>query len=167
MALKLDDQAPDATLLHQDNDGAVHKVQLSDLIGGRRAVVFFFPAAGSDTCTEELCTISNAVQRYNDLDATVVGISVDSPFAQRVWAKANDITVPLLSDFNKTASRTWGVLDELWVPGLFDMEGVAKRSTFILNRQGKVVYSEVLDDARLLPDYRAIERTLEELGTDG
>lgn len=164
MPLQINDTAPDATLLHQDSDGAVHKVQLSDLVGGRRAVVLFFPAAGSDTCTEELCTLSNAMQRYNDLDATVVGISVDSPFAQRVWAKANDITIPLLSDFNKTATRAWGVLDELWVPGLFDMEGVSKRSAFVLDESSKVVYSEVLDDARLLPDYGAIEQAIKQIG---
>lgn len=160
MSLHINDLAPDATLLHQDNDGIVHKVKLSDMIGGRRAVVLFFPAAGSDTCTEEMCTLTNAHQRYNDLDATVVGISVDSPFAQRVWAQANEITIPLLSDFNKVAAREWGVYDELWVPGLFDMEGVAKRSVFVIDPQGRIVHNEVLDDARLLPDYQAIERAL-------
>jgi peroxiredoxin len=163
MALTTGDKAPDATLLQKDADGMVRKRSLSDLIAGRNAVVLFYPMAGSDHCTIELCSVTENLNRYAELGAEVVAISVDNPHAQELWARQQKIRIPMLSDFNKELTRAFGALDEVFVPGILDMHGVAKRSTFVIDREGRVVYAEVLDDARELPDFDRVQRVLRDL----
>ena len=81
-------------------------------------------------------------------------------FTQEAWAKANNITITLLSDFNKEVSKAYGAYYDEFVLG---MKGVAKRSAFVINAEGVIQYAEVLDDAGQLPNFEAIKEVLKSL----
>ena len=117
-------------------------------------VLLFFPAAFTSTCTRELCTFRDKLARYNDMDAQVYGISVDMPFSLKVFKEQQHLNFPLLSDFNKEASTAYDTIYENWA---MDMRGVSKRSAFVIDKEGKIAYAEVLENASLEPDYGAIE----------
>ena len=123
-------------------------------------VLLFFPLAFTSVCTSELCSIRDNFKVYEDVDAQVYGISVDSPFTLKEFKESQKLNFPLLSDFNKNAARAYGALYEEFV---FGMQGVAKRSAFVIDEQGVVRYAEVLEDAGDLPDFDAIQSTLENL----
>ncbi len=108
-----------------------------------------------------MCNVSEDWDSYKNLDAEVYGVSVDGPFAQEVWAKANNITIPLLSDFNKEAIEAFGAKYDVWVPGTFDMNGVAKRSAFVVNKEGKIVYADILENAGEMPDLQKVKDALQ------
>lgn len=123
-------------------------------------LLLFFPLAFTSVCTTELCNIRDNFKTYEDLDAQVYGISVDSPFTLKEFKDSQKLNFPLLSDFNKNAARAYGALYEEFV---FGMQGVAKRSAFVIDEEGVIQYAEVLDDAGDLPDFEAIQSTLENL----
>ena len=98
MSVNVGDQAPGFTLKSKSGDD-LNDISLSDYSGQKNVLILFFPLAYTGVCTEEMCSVSGGLADYDTLDAQVLGISVDSPFAQEAWAKENNITVPLLSDF--------------------------------------------------------------------
>ena len=116
--------------------------------------------AFTSVCTEELCTMRDNLSTYNDLNAEVVGISVDSLFTLDKFKSDQKLTFPLLSDFNKEVSQSYGALYETFV---FDMRGVSKRSAFVIDKEGYVRYAEVLDSAGDLPNFELIDKTLKEI----
>lgn len=148
-------KAPDFTLYDSDKQ----KVTLTDL-KGKNVLLLFFPAAFTGTCTKELCSTRDSIALYNDANAQVFGISVDSVFTLAKFKEEQKLNFPLLSDFNKTASTEYGSLYDTFV---FDMKGVSKRSAFVIDREGVVRYAEVLETASDLPDFTAIQKTLQEL----
>lgn len=125
-------------------------------------MLLFFPQAFTGVCTDEMCSVSNGLSSYSDLNAEVLGISVDSVFTQEAWAKANNITIPLLSDFNK---KVINLYDTSYPDGgfVFDMNGVSKRAAFVIDKDGIVRYSEVLENAGDLPDFDKVKETLKSL----
>jgi peroxiredoxin len=125
----------------------------------KNVVILFFPLAYTGVCTDEMCSVSGGLADYDALDAQVLGISVDSPFAQEAWAKENDITIPLLSDFNKEVSAAYGSQFE----DLIGFKGVAKRSAFVVDKSGVVRFASVSDDPTELPDFDAIKACLQAL----
>src|SRR5690606_10831754 len=127
MALNKGTQAPDFTLKSK-NAGGLQDITLSSNFGNKQTVLLFFPLAFTSVCQDELCSVSGGLADYSDLDANVLAISVDSPFAQEAFAKSAGITIPLLSDFNKEVSASYGVL----YPDLLGFKGVAKRSAFVI-----------------------------------
>ncbi|WP_420459400.1 redoxin domain-containing protein [Neolewinella sp.] len=155
MPLKVGDKAPLFTL-YSDEKKAVN---LSDY-RGRRLAVLFFPLAFTGTCTEELCTMRDALADYNELEADIVAISVDSVFTLERFKAAEGLNFPLLSDFNKEVSRQYGALYDTFVLG---MEGVSKRAAFVLDGEGIIRYAEVLASAGDQPDYSAMQATLASL----
>ena len=155
MALNPGSKAPAFTLKSKTNDGLVD-ISLADNFGKRPTVLLFFPFAFTSVCQDEMCSVSAGIDAYEALDAAVFGISVDSPFAQAGWANANQITIPLLSDFNKEAAAAYDVLYE----DLLGFKGVAKRSAFVINKAGEIVYSSSSDDPKELPDFEAIKAAL-------
>ena len=156
MALKEGDTAPDFTL----TDTSGNQVTLQDLQNKSDGDVLltFFPLAFSSVCTDELCTMRDNMKFYDSLNTTVAGISIDSFFTLKEFKKANNLKLPLLSDFNKDASKAYGVLYE----DFFGMKGVSKRSVFIIGNDGKIRYSEILEDSGKLPDFNAIQKVLQE-----
>ena len=151
MALAKGDIAPLFTLNNTTNE----PVSL-DAYKGKPVVVLFFPLAFTGVCTEELCTMRDNMGQYEGVGAQVLAISVDSPFTLAQFKDKEDLNFPLLSDFNKTASTSYDVLYEEF----FGMHGVSKRSAFVVDQEGKIAYSEVLENAGDQPNYHAIQETV-------
>jgi len=159
MGLNVGAQAPDFTLKSKNANGLAD-IGLSDFKGQKNVVILFFPLAYTSVCTDEMCSVSQGLDAYNKLNAQVLGISVDSPFAQEAWAKANNITIPLLSDFNKEVSAAYGSQ----FADLLGFKGVAKRSAFVVDKNGVVQFASVSDDPKVVPDFEAIKACLKGLG---
>lgn len=152
MAIQPGQIAPDFTLYDTEKNA----VRLSDQ-KGRNVVLLFFPAAFTSVCTKELCNFRDNYSKYNDLNAQVYGISVDMPYALSEFKKQQNLNFPLLSDFNKHASTDYGALYESWNMG---MKGVSKRASFVIDKDGKIAYAEVLENANEEPDYAKIDEAL-------
>ena len=155
MSVDVGAKAPDFTLMNQDRE----PVTLSEQLKNGPVVLAFFPAAFSGTCTKEMCTFRDAAPELNDVKAKVLGISVDTFFAQKAWADAQHLNFPLLSDFNKTVIRQYDVVN----PDMIGLKDIAKRAVFVIDRNGIVRHREVLDDARNEPDYGKVKQTLASL----
>ena len=147
--VEIGEDAPDFELLDGNRDmviGNEHK--------GRKVVLAFYPASFTGVCTKEMCTFQDSLQQLNDANATVLGISVDSPFSNAALAKANDITFPILSDHTRSTVRDYGVaLDDF-----AGMKGftAAQRSVFIVDEEGNIAWKWVADVPSEEPDYDAI-----------
>lgn len=161
MSISIGDKAPEFTLKSKNVTGEVKDYSLSDY-KGKNVVLLFFPQAFTGTCTTELCTVSEGLDAYSSMNAEVLGISVDSVFTQEAWAKANNISIPLLSDFNKEVIKLYGT--EYPAGGfVHGMNGVSKRAAFVIDKDGVVRYSEVLESAGDLPSFDKIKETLQGL----
>ena len=153
MSAAVGSKAPDFTLPNQDRQ----PVSLREELGKGNVVLAFFPAAFSSVCTKELCTFRDQLGPLNHLaKAQVFGISVDTPFALKAFANEQKLAFPLLSDFNKDVIRAY----EVFNPDMIGLKGIAKRAVFVLDREGTVRYSEVLDDARNEPNYEKLNGAL-------
>jgi len=153
MIIKEGDKAPDFTLHASDTS----EVSLSDY-KGKKVILLFFPLAFTGVCTTELCTMRDDIATYNNMNASVLAVSVDSLFSLAKFKEEQKLNFPLLSDFNKTASSSYGALYEDFVLG---MKGVSKRSAFVIDEKGVIRYAEVLENAQDLPNFAAIKETLE------
>ncbi len=100
MPIPVGTKAPDFTLKSKKAAGLVD-VKLSDNFGKKNTVLLFFPAAFTSVCTQEMCDITSGLNSYAGLNADVIGISVDTPFAQEAWAQKEKIGITLASDLNK------------------------------------------------------------------
>jgi peroxiredoxin len=156
MAIQTGQQAPDFTL----RDNEKNKVTLSEQ-KGKNVVLLFFPLAFTSVCTKELCYMRDNINMYNDLNAQVYGISVDSLYSLNKFKEEQNLNFPLLSDFNKEVSTAYDCLYDTFSN---DMRGVSKRAAFVLDRDGIVRYAEVLENAGELPNFSAIEQSLNSLG---
>lgn len=155
MAVKVGEKAPAFTLISSDKA----EVALENY-KGKNVVLLFFPMAFTGVCTTELCTMRDDIVNYNNLDAQILAVSVDSPFTLDKFKSDQNLNFPLLSDFNKDVSRNYGALYEEFVLGL---KGVSKRSAFVIDKEGTVRYAEVLESAGDLPNFDAIKQALAEL----
>jgi glutaredoxin-dependent peroxiredoxin len=155
MAIINGEAAPDFTLF----DSEKKEVSLS-AYKGKNVVLVFFPLAFTGVCTTELCSLRDNINIYGGLNAEVLGISIDSLFSLGIFKAEQNINFPLLSDFNKEVSTAYEVLYESFV---FGMKGVAKRSVFVIDKEGIVRHSEVLEDAGKIPDFDAVQATLQSL----
>jgi peroxiredoxin len=153
MALQVGDKAPDFKLFSSE----LKEVSLSDY-KGKKVVVHFFPMAFTGVCTAQLCTMRDSFGYYEGMNAAVVGISVDSPFTLAKFKEDQAYQFPLLSDFNKEISQAYGAFYEDFV---FNLKGVSKRAAFVLDEEGKIIHSEVLEDAGNMPDFDAIKKAVE------
>ncbi len=150
--IQIGQKAPEFSLY----DSEKQKVNLGDY-KGKNVLLLFFPQAFTGTCTKELCSTRDNIALYNQANAQVFAISVDSVFTLGKYKEDQQLNFPLLSDFNKTTSTEYGSLYENFV---FDMHGVSKRSAFVIDKDGIVRYAEVLETASDLPDFNAIQKTL-------
>lgn len=155
MSVQVGQDAPDFTLKNTD----MQDVTLSAFRGQKNVVLLFVPLAFTGVCTTELCSVRDNLQAYAQLNAEVFGVSVDSPFAQKAWKEKEKLNFTLLSDFNRQAVKAYGAQYD----SLIGLQGVAKRAAFVIDKQGKVRYAEVLEDARNLPNFDQINATLKSL----
>lgn len=162
MTMNIGDTAPDFTLKSKNETGDVKDYSLSDYKGKKNVVLFFYPQSFTGVCTNEMCSITKDFEDYSSMNAVTFGVSVDSIFTQDAWAKANGITIPLLSDFNKEVIEKYGTR---YADGGFvhNMNGVSKRAAFVIDKEGKIRYAEVLESAGDLPNFEKIKETLKSL----
>ena len=153
--MQLNHAAPDFSLFNTEKK----KITLSEL-KGKNVVLFFFPLAFTSTCTAELCSMRDNLTTYNNLNAEVFGISVDSLFSLGKFKEEQKINFDLLSDFNKTASKSYNTIYDSFV---FEMEGVSKRSAFVIDKDSILRHSEILEKASEIPSFDAILNVLKGL----
>ncbi|RME72261.1 MAG: peroxiredoxin [Verrucomicrobia bacterium] len=155
MPLQPGTKAPDFTLKTKTEDG-LKDVTLSENFGKRKTVLLFFPLAFTGVCTQELCDVTAGLSEYANLNAAVIGISVDSPFAQEAWAKAHNIGITLVSDLNKTVTKAYDVL----FPDLAGIGDTSARAAFVIDENGVIQYAEQTPAPTDLPDFAAIKAAL-------
>lgn len=163
MSIQVGDQAPPFNLVTLTAEGP-QTVQLSDLVGASNILLLFVPMAFTGVCTEEFCSVTQGLSVYDELDATVIGISGDNPFAQAAWAEKEGIGITLLSDYEHAATEAYGVAYDSFLPEKnLIMGGVPKRSAFVIDKAGIVRYAEVNDSPGDLPNFDAIQECLKSL----
>ena len=153
MKVNIGQVAPDFALY----DSEKKMVTLSEL-RGRNILLLFFPAAFSGTCTTELCFTRDNLGAYDHVNATVFGISVDMVYTLAKFKEDLRLNFSLLSDFNKQVSTDYDCLYDTFS---FGMKGVSKRAAFVIDKTGVIRYAEVLQRAGDLPNFQAIQQTLE------
>jgi len=159
MKLNIGDLAPDFTL----KSDSFENITLSEFQGKNNVVLIFFPLLNTTPCEKELCSIRDDLESYEKFEAKILGVSVDSSFALKLWSDQLKFNFPLLSDFNKELSARYGAQYDIFLPGKFDYYGVAKRSAFIVDKDGIIRYAEVLENGGNEPNYDAIKETLKKL----
>ena len=153
--LKPGDHAPAFTLFNTDKK----EVSLSDF-RGKNLVILFFPQSFTGVCTTELCSVRDGLSEYQNLNAEVVAISVDSLFTLGAFKEAQQFNFEMLSDFNKEVCQAYGSYYENFV---FNMHGVAKRAAFVVDAAGVIRYAEVLESAGDIPNFDEVRGVLQSL----
>jgi glutaredoxin-dependent peroxiredoxin len=142
--IKVGDKAPDFTL----PDTELKSRSIREFLG-QKVVLAFFVGAFTSTCTKEVCTFRDSMARLVDLNAQVIGVSVNDPFSNKAFAEKNRLPFPVLSDYNREVIERYG----LEAPDFAGLKGytVAKRSIFILDAEGTVRYVWVSEDPKVEP----------------
>jgi peroxiredoxin len=140
--------APDFELVDQHGT----PVRLSSFRGTRNVLLVFYPWSFSRTCTGELCVLRDDLVSFQNDDAQLLAVSIDSKYVQRQFAEREGFEFPLLADFwpHGEVARRYGVFDEV--------KGAALRGTFVVDRSGLVRWSVVrgIPDARDPQEYRRV-----------
>ena len=155
MAPSVGSKAPNFTLKSKTADG----LKDVSLAAGKNTVLLFFPLAFTGVCTAELCDITAGLSSYSDLNADVIGISVDSPFAQEAWAQKEKIGITLVSDLNKETTKAYDVL----FPMLAGVGDTSARAAFVIDKNGVVQYAEQTATPKDLPNFDAVKAALAKL----
>ena len=155
MAISVGTKAPDFTLKSKQASGLVD-VKLSNNFGKKNTVLLFFPAAFTGVCTKEMCDISLGLNSFAGTNADVIGISIDTPFAQEAWAQKEKISVTLASDLNKEVIKKYDVV----FPMLAGVGDTAARAAIVIDKNGVVQYSEQTPTPKDLPNFAAIKAML-------
>ena len=157
MAITVGQPAPDFTL--HENPATQHS--LSDY-RGKNVVIAFFPGAFTGVCTTEMCALRDRIDQFGSMNAEVIGITVDPPFAQAAWKAANNVEYTFLSDYNREVVNAYDVA----LPGLAGMQGyvAAKRAVTVVDGAGVVRYHWVADSPATEPDYAEVEAAVAALG---
>mgnify|MGYP006290593189 FL=1 len=154
------DSAPDFTAPLANGD--IESLTLSDELGDAPIVLAFFPGAFTGVCTDEMCTFQDRLSGFEDIGATVYGISRDTPFSLNEFRDQNDLSFGLLSDLNKEIIDAYGIEMDFDDLGVY---GVAKRSVFVVDADGEITYSWVSDDPGVEPDYEEVREAAADAAT--
>jgi len=130
-ALEIGQAAPEFKLKGQGGQ----PVTLSEYRDRKNVVLVFYPLAFSPVCSHQLPAIEKEVARFEELDAAVLGVSVDSHYSNTAFTQRLQLSFPLLSDFKREASAAYGVL--------IAEAGHSGRAIFVVDKQGKVAYQDV------------------------
>lgn len=158
MAIPVGSKAPDFSLKSKQASGLVD-VKLSNNFGKTNTVLLFFPLAFTGVCTTEMCDVTAGLSQYKGMNAEVIGVSIDSPFAQEAWAQKEKIGITLASDLTKKTAEAYGVL----LPDLIGLGPVSARAAFVIDKNGVVQYSEQTPTPKDLPNFNAVRDTLSKL----
>ncbi len=156
MAADVGQKAPQFTLVNTD----LKTVSLADF-AGKNVVLAFYPAAFTGVCQKEMCTFRDGLNDFVSANTAVLGISVDSPFANKEFAAKNGLNFPLLSDLTRDAIRQYDVVfsDLAGVKGFT----VAKRAVFVIDRQGLIRYKWVAPEPKVEPSYGEVTAAVKTL----
>ena len=141
--------APDFNLKNTEkNDIALSSFK------GKTVVLAFYPGAFTGVCDTEMCSLRDSMNSFNDLNATVLGISVDSPWANAEFAKKYEINFNLLSDYNRDVSKAYDMIFN----GLGGLEGYecSNRGVLIIDGEGLIQYRWVAENPGIEPNYSEI-----------
>ena len=154
--INVGDKAPDFTLADVD----LKPRSLKDFLG-QKIVLAFFVGAFTSTCTKEMCEFRDSMARLVDLNAQVIGISVNDPFSNRGFTEKNRLPFPILSDYKREVTGTY----ELELQNFAGLNGytVAKRSIFVIDSKGIVQYVWISDNPAVEPNYQEIQKTVEKM----
>ncbi|MBI3554214.1 MAG: redoxin domain-containing protein [Elusimicrobia bacterium] len=142
--------APDFTLKDQDNKD----FKLSDYLGKKPIVLFFYPLDWSPTCTKENSCFTQDLSRFSKL-AEVAAVSIDSVWSHKAWKEQMALKHRLLSDMHRKTTKDYG---------LFHAGGnVSQRATVIINKEGKIAWVKVEADITKERDYNEVEAQLKKL----
>lgn len=145
--------------------------QLSDYLGKKNIIVYFYPAAMTGGCTKQACAYRDQSAALNDVDAVVVGVSGDSVNNLKLFKKANDLNFPLLSDANGGIAKMFGVATRDGGSIERELDGITHvltrgittmRWTFIIGKDGSVVYKN--DQVNATEDTSTVIGELKKLG---
>ena len=127
---EIEQEAPDFALVDQD----FIERKLSDF-RGKNVLLAFYPFDFSPVCTVEFGCFQDDLGKLNELDAQVLGISVDSKYSHKEFAEKLSIQFPLLSDFGKEVCKKYGTLRP---------EGFSERAYFIIDKNGTVKFKHFM-----------------------
>lgn len=153
--LQIGQKAPAFKLL----DTEKNEVTL-DQYKGKNVVLFFFPMAWTGNCTKEMCSVQEDYKSYKEMNAEVIGISVDSFFALKHFATDQKLNFTLLSDFNKDTIKAYDLVHHEFAFGYKD---VAKRATVVIDKEGVIKFMEILPSPGELPNMEAIKAAVKGL----
>lgn len=149
MPIAVGDSAPEFVL----KDQTQKEVKLSDFKGKRNVVLIFYPLDFSPICTDEHACFVNDMKRFEQLDAQVLGVSVDSAWAHKAFAEKMGIRYPLLADFQPRGA----VADSF---GVFHSDiGISGRAIAIINKAGKIAWFKNYEFTSV-PDMKEVEAAL-------
>ncbi|SDQ47577.1 redoxin domain-containing protein [Natronobacterium texcoconense] len=152
------DAAPDFTAPLANGD--VDSFTLSERLEDEAPIVLaFFPGAFTSVCTAEMCTFQDRLSAFDDVDATVYGVSRDSPFTLNEFRAQNELEFGLISDLNQEIVDDYDLAMDFDDLGVY---GVAKRSVFVIDADGEVAYAWVSDDPGVEPEYAEVEDAAED-----
>ena len=149
MAVSVGTAAPDIALKDQDQK----EIKLSDFRGKKNVVLVFYPLDWSPTCTKEHACFVNDMKHFEQLDAQVLGISVDSVWSHKAYAEKMGIHYPLLADFQPrgAASEKFGMY--------MSDKGITGRAIAIIDRAGKIAWFKQYD-IPAVPDISEVAHAL-------
>lgn len=157
MSIQVGQKAPDFTLYSSSKE----KISLADFSGKKKVLILFFPQSFTGVCTTELCGVRDDIAKYQNADAEVLAISVDSIFTLAKFKELQQLNFTLLSDFNKEVSALYDTIYDSFTD--MNMRGVSKRSAFIVDKSGVIQHAEILESAGDVPDFTAINEILSRL----
>jgi len=152
------DMAPDFELPDID------MIKLSEYLGKGTLVLAFFPAAESPVCTTEMCSFRDSLDELQSNGSNVIGISVDGPFANKIFVRNRQLNFPVLSDYRRDVINRYGIV--MTNLGPLEQYNAAKRSIFVLDHTGRVQYKWVSDNPLIEPNYQEIKATARKLKTN-
>jgi peroxiredoxin len=149
MSISVGAAAPEFTL----KDQSQKEVHLSDFRGKKNVVIVFYPLDWSPVCTNEHACLVNDMKKFEQLDAQVLGLSVDSAWSHKAYAEKMKIEYPLLADFQPrgAVAAQFGVF-------LAD-KGITGRAIVIIDKKGNVAWSKNYD-IPVVPDLKEVAEAL-------
>ena len=154
--VNIGEKIPFTNVRYQFEDKMNVKFEMAESFQHGRNLIYFFPAAFTGVCTASSCQLRNDIKEFEQLNANLFGISTDSPFVLREFAKSNELNYPLLSDWNREAIDSFGVRDDLFAGGL---RGFAKRSLFLIE-DGVIKFKWVAENPGNYPPFDEVIKML-------
>ncbi len=110
---------------------------------GKWVVLYFYPKDGTPGCTTQACEFRDNIFAYRELNAVILGVSVDSVDSHKTFSEEQNLPFPILADFDKKVTTTYGTLKKY-----VGMVELARRDTFIIDPQGRVAKHYVSVDPK-------------------